>query len=69
MTVCLRYECYGQAVRASGRWQNYGLFLEAMPAQLRRNITSVVVLRFWGATAGFGPGIKWMAVLEIDEVS
>ena len=56
------------SVRASGRWENYSRFLEAMPLQLRRSISSVVVLRFWGAAAAFKPGVRWLAVFEVDEV-
>ncbi|KAK9828678.1 hypothetical protein WJX72_001494 [[Myrmecia] bisecta] len=57
------------SVRASGRWQSYSRFLQAMPVQLRRNISSVVVLRFWGAAACFSPGVRWLAVFEVDEVN
>ena len=56
------------SVRASGRWENYSRFLEAVPLQLRRSISSVVVLRFWGAAAAFKPGVRWLAVFEVDEV-
>jgi hypothetical protein len=56
------------SVSASKRWQSYSIFLEAMPPQLRSNISSVVVLRFWGAAAGIPPGVIWLAVFEVDEV-
>lgn len=55
------------SVSASKRWQSYSIFLEAMPPQLRRNISSVV-LRFWGAAAGIPPDVKWLAAFEVDEV-